>query len=224
MPTRHDSVPHPDPDPDPVPVPPHDPDPDPDPHRGSVPDPGPAPRSARGGWLLARLRAAPGGALAFAALVCVAVFTAAALPRALDASSDAALRSALDRARPADRMVSATASAGPEAGVRDELRRRIAPGAVRTAYAALSDAVRSPFRRPTVRRRTECTTPLRPRRTTPDSRAPPAMCGRRRRSPRRPGWPGAPASPRAGCPLPRSRAARAGAVSKRLSRRKPRTG
>ncbi|WP_326808531.1 hypothetical protein OHB04_27645 [Streptomyces sp. NBC_01775] len=147
MPTRHDSVPHPDPDPDPVPVPvlPHDPDPDPDPHRGSVPDPGPAPRSARGGWLLARLRAAPGGALAFAALVCVAVFTAAALPRALDASSDAALRSALDRARPADRMVSATASAGPEAGVRDELRRRIAPGAVRTAYAALSDAVRSPL-------------------------------------------------------------------------------
>lgn len=107
-----------------------------------------------GGWLAARLRAAPGGALAFAALVCVAVFTAVALPRAVDASADDAIRAALDRARPADRMLSATASATPAEGPADAIRERVRPENVHRADEAIRGTLASPLepsRRNTVR-------------------------------------------------------------------------
>ncbi|MFF3951501.1 hypothetical protein ACFYYN_42940 [Streptomyces sp. NPDC001902] len=59
------------------------------------------PRSPRSGdvsWIRARLRAAPGGTLALAALVFVTAFLAAALPRAVDGYEDTALRDAVSHA------------------------------------------------------------------------------------------------------------------------------
>ncbi|MEU5834172.1 hypothetical protein ABZ820_10925 [Streptomyces diacarni] len=100
----------------------------------------------RGGWLRARLRAAPGAALAFAVLVLATAFVAAALPRAVDASADDALRAAYERARPADRALRATASAAPDAGSPAELRARVAPAAVDRADTALRRAVHAPLR------------------------------------------------------------------------------
>ena|GEM_PF-5541038 len=49
-------------------------------------------------WIRARLRAAPGGTLACAALVLVTAFLAAALPRAVDGYEDTALRETVSRA------------------------------------------------------------------------------------------------------------------------------
>ncbi|TFV34025.1 hypothetical protein E4K10_43605 [Streptomyces sp. T1317-0309] len=49
-------------------------------------------------WIRARLRAAPGGTLACAALVLVTAFLAAALPRAVDGYEDTALRQTVSRA------------------------------------------------------------------------------------------------------------------------------
>ncbi|TGG83465.1 hypothetical protein [Streptomyces albus] len=94
----------------------------------------------------ARLRAAPGGTLAFGALVLVTAWLAAALPLAWDASSDAGLRAALERARPADRMLSATASAAPDTGGTGQLRTRVSPRTVERADTALRRAVRAPLR------------------------------------------------------------------------------
>ncbi|MDX3234521.1 hypothetical protein PV392_02215 [Streptomyces sp. ME03-5709C] len=62
-----------------------------------------------GSWTGARLRAAPGGALALAALVLVTAFLAAALPRTVEAYENAALRITLRRASLPDRSVTATA-------------------------------------------------------------------------------------------------------------------
>ncbi|MDX3098611.1 hypothetical protein PV417_29510 [Streptomyces sp. ME19-03-3] len=62
----------------------------------------------QGSWTWARLRAAPGGALALAALVLVTAFLAAALPRTVDAYEDAALHETLRRATLSDRSVTAT--------------------------------------------------------------------------------------------------------------------
>ncbi|MFF7215470.1 FtsX-like permease family protein [Streptomyces sp. NPDC008238] len=59
------------------------------------------PRTPRNGdvsWIRARLRAAPGGTLALAALVLVTAFLAAALPRAVDGYEDAALRDTVSQA------------------------------------------------------------------------------------------------------------------------------
>ncbi|MDX2709962.1 ABC transporter permease, partial [Streptomyces sp. PA03-6a] len=59
------------------------------------------PRSPRSGdvsWIRARLRAAPGGTLALAALVFVTAFLAAALPRAVDGYEDTALRDVVSHA------------------------------------------------------------------------------------------------------------------------------
>ncbi|MFG1806016.1 FtsX-like permease family protein [Streptomyces sp. NPDC049040] len=57
-------------------------------------------------WLRTRLRAAPAGALALAALVLVTAFLAAALPRAVDRYEDTALRKAVAGAAPRDRGIS----------------------------------------------------------------------------------------------------------------------
>ncbi|WP_431962195.1 FtsX-like permease family protein [Actinacidiphila sp. bgisy160] len=66
-------------------------------------------RAARtASWTAARLRAAPGGALALAALVLVTAFLAAALPRSVEAYEDAALRDTLRHASLPDRSVTAT--------------------------------------------------------------------------------------------------------------------
>lgn len=67
------------------------------------------PRSAglfAGSWLSLRLRAAPGSAVALAALVLVTAFLAAALPRAVDRYEDSALRHAVAGAAPRDHGVS----------------------------------------------------------------------------------------------------------------------
>ncbi|GAA2089493.1 FtsX-like permease family protein [Streptomyces albiaxialis] len=97
-------------------------------------------------WLRARWRAAPGGAAAFGALVLVTAFVAAALPRAVDASADDALAAALDRARPGDRLLSATTVADSGAGSPGELRELLSPGSVRAAERAVADAVKPPLR------------------------------------------------------------------------------
>ncbi|MDX3238834.1 hypothetical protein PV392_24710 [Streptomyces sp. ME03-5709C] len=73
----------------------------------------------QGSWIWARLRAAPGGVLALAALVLVTAFLAAALPRTVDAYEDTALRDTLRKATLAERSVTATVKV-PFAPVGDE--------------------------------------------------------------------------------------------------------
>ncbi|WP_431948672.1 ABC transporter permease [Actinacidiphila sp. bgisy167] len=68
-------------------------------------------------WTWARLRAAPGGALALAALVLVTAFLAAALPRTVDAYEDAALHDMLRQASLPDRSVNATVEVQVPPGV-----------------------------------------------------------------------------------------------------------
>ena len=97
-------------------------------------------------WLRARGRAAPLGTLAFAALVLVTAFTAALLPRAMDASADDALASALDRARPGDRLLSATTVVDSGVGEPAELRDLVGPDSVRNAERALRGSVKAPLR------------------------------------------------------------------------------
>lgn len=97
-------------------------------------------------WWRARLRAAPGGLLAFAVLVLVTAFVATALPRAVGSSADDALRSALSDAPSGDRMVSGTAPAGPDSGSPGAVRARIRPDSVRTADDALRKALRPVLR------------------------------------------------------------------------------
>ncbi|MEU4096483.1 hypothetical protein [Streptomyces sp. NPDC026673] len=66
------------------------------------------PRTQQSGdvsWIRARLRAAPGGTLALAALVLVTAFLAAALPRAVDGYENTALRDAVSHASLPDRSV-----------------------------------------------------------------------------------------------------------------------
>nr|WP_241266047.1 ABC transporter permease [Streptomyces boncukensis] len=84
--------------------------------------------------------------MGLAVLVLVTAFTAAALPRALDASADDALRDALSRAHPDDRLLSGTAAASPASAEPGTLRERVAPDRVRAAEQALREAVRPPLR------------------------------------------------------------------------------
>ncbi|MEU4098134.1 FtsX-like permease family protein [Streptomyces sp. NPDC026673] len=64
-----------------------------------------SPHSGDVSWIRARLRAAPGGTLALAALVLVTAFLAAAVPRAVEGYEDAALRDTLSQASLPDRSV-----------------------------------------------------------------------------------------------------------------------
>ena len=57
-------------------------------------------------WLRVRLRAAPAGALALAALVMAGAFLAAALPRGIDRYEDSALRHAVSDAAPSGHVPS----------------------------------------------------------------------------------------------------------------------
>ncbi|MEU0188234.1 hypothetical protein ABZ312_45055, partial [Streptomyces sp. NPDC006207] len=74
------------------------------------------PRSPRSGdvsWIRARLRAAPGGTLALAALVFVTAFLAGALPRAVDGYEDSALRDAVSHASLQGRSVTMSLQVSP---------------------------------------------------------------------------------------------------------------
>ncbi|MFF3257529.1 hypothetical protein ACFYWP_42675 [Actinacidiphila glaucinigra] len=64
-----------------------------------------APHSGDVSWIRARLRAAPGGTLAVAALVLVTAFLAAALPRAVDGYENGALRDTLSHTSLPERSV-----------------------------------------------------------------------------------------------------------------------
>ncbi|MFI0719938.1 FtsX-like permease family protein [Streptomyces sp. NPDC021224] len=88
-----------------------------------------------GSWLVLRLRAAPGGALALAALVLVTSFLAAALPRAVDRYEDTALRHAVADAAPRNHGISLAEDYGTSED----------PGADPLAPASL-DAVEKAFR------------------------------------------------------------------------------
>ncbi|MFE3580716.1 hypothetical protein [Streptomyces vinaceus] len=75
--------------------------------RRSTPSPSSAPRPAP--WIRTRLRAAPLGTVLAAALACVSVLLAAALPRAQDRGADQALRAFLHRSGPVATSLLATA-------------------------------------------------------------------------------------------------------------------
>ncbi|MGW3243438.1 FtsX-like permease family protein [Streptomyces sp. NPDC001070] len=95
-------------------------------------------------WTRARLRAAPGGALALAALVLVTAFLAAALPRAVDAYEDAALRDTVTGASLADRSVSvSTGISRYSAGTADGSS--LAPRSLAATEAAFQRIVRPPL-------------------------------------------------------------------------------
>ncbi|WP_051846780.1 FtsX-like permease family protein [Streptomyces sp. NRRL F-5053] len=96
-------------------------------------------------WLRPRLRADAGRTWLLAALVLVTVFTAAALPRLADTTADHALRATLDDIRPAQRALSATATAAPQDAAPDVLRDLVRPGTVHRAGKAFHDAVPAPL-------------------------------------------------------------------------------
>lgn len=92
-------------------------------------------------WTWTRLRAAPGTALAFAALLMVTACTAAALPRLLDSYENDALSEALEQAPIRDQLVSGTAVA-IEGGPTSDPRTLVLPPAVDKSAAAFDDTVR----------------------------------------------------------------------------------
>ncbi|WTQ45965.1 hypothetical protein OG539_37215 [Actinacidiphila glaucinigra] len=102
-------------------------------------------RTARtASWTWARLRAAPGGALALAALVLVTAFLAAALPRTVEGYEDAALRDTLRRASLPDRSVTATLDVS-FAGVRVGAGSPFRASSLAAAESAFRSVVRPPL-------------------------------------------------------------------------------
>ncbi|MCT2590511.1 ABC transporter permease [Streptomyces sp. N2-109] len=101
-------------------------------------------RGLAAAWTWTRLRAAPGAALAFAALLMVTAFTAAALPRLIDGYENDALRESVAEAPLRDQLVSGTAEAvygGPETDPRE----LVLPPALDRSAEAFRRAVRPPL-------------------------------------------------------------------------------
>ncbi|WP_327291061.1 FtsX-like permease family protein [Streptomyces sp. NBC_01198] len=96
-------------------------------------------------WLRTRLRAAPLGALALAALVLVTAFLAAALPRAVDRYEDRALRRAVAEAPARDRGLTVSddfRSADDDTSADD----RLAPGSLDSVEKVFRALLRPPVR------------------------------------------------------------------------------
>lgn len=95
-------------------------------------------------WIRARLRAAPGGTAALAALVLVTAFLAAALPRAVDGYENDALRDTLRQATPVERGV--TMSLGVSwLSAPNNAEALLTPQSVVTTEKAFQQVVRSPL-------------------------------------------------------------------------------
>lgn len=97
-------------------------------------------------WTRTRLRTAPGSALAFAALVLLTAFLAAAFPRAVDTNESSSLRQDLSGARPARSMLELTT---PQPGL--ELPRSVRedalrPEAIAAAYRKVLPLLPAPVR------------------------------------------------------------------------------
>lgn len=105
------------------------------------------PRRPIAPWTRTRLRTAPGSALAFAALVLLTAFLAAAFPRAVDTNESSSLRRDISSARPARSMLElATPQPGLElsqSAREDALRPRVIAAAYRKVLPLLPAPVRA---------------------------------------------------------------------------------
>ena len=96
-------------------------------------------------WAPTRLLAARGAACALLLLMLATTFLAAALPRQLDRSRDAALDRTLSAAAPADRSLRATAPLGDPYERRTDLAAVLAPDQLAADGAALTALTRAPL-------------------------------------------------------------------------------
>ncbi|WP_405890638.1 ABC transporter permease [Streptomyces sp. NBC_01527] len=98
-------------------------------------------------WTRTRLRTAPGSALAFAALVLLTAFLAAAFPRAVDTNESSSLRQDLSGARPARSMLELTTPQPglelPQSVREDALRPEVIAAAYRKVLPLLPAPVRA---------------------------------------------------------------------------------
>ncbi|MFI5634595.1 FtsX-like permease family protein [Streptomyces sp. NPDC051664] len=98
-------------------------------------------------WTRTRLRTAPGSALAFAALVLLTAFLAAAFPRAIDTNESSSLRQDVSGARPARSMLElSTPQPGlelPQSAREDALRPQVIAAAYRKVLPLLPAPVRA---------------------------------------------------------------------------------
>ncbi|WP_327122665.1 FtsX-like permease family protein [Streptomyces sp. NBC_01727] len=98
-------------------------------------------------WTRTRLRTAPGSALAFAALVLLTAFLAAAFPRAVDTNESSSLRQDLSGARPARSMLELTTPQPglelPQSAREDALRPEVIAAAYRKVLPLLPAPVRA---------------------------------------------------------------------------------
>lgn len=96
-------------------------------------------------WVRTRLRAAPGGAWALALLVALTACLAAAFPRAVDRYEDAALRRAVERARPAATSMGVWAEQPSLLLPRERREEALLPGTLAAQYAKVRAAVPRPL-------------------------------------------------------------------------------
>ncbi|RPF33579.1 FtsX-like permease family protein [Streptomyces sp. TLI_185] len=96
-------------------------------------------------WVLTRLRAAPGAACALALLVALTACLAAAFPRAVDRYEDAALRRAVERARPATTGVGVWARQPSLLLPREQREEALLPGTLAAQYTKVRAAVPGPL-------------------------------------------------------------------------------
>ncbi|WP_328624177.1 ABC transporter permease [Streptomyces sp. NBC_00353] len=98
-------------------------------------------------WTRTRLRTAPGSALAFAALVLLTAFMAAAFPRAVDTNESSSLRQDLSGARPARSTLELTTPQPglelPQSAREDALRPQVIAAAYRKVLPLLPAPVRA---------------------------------------------------------------------------------
>ncbi|MDX3070846.1 FtsX-like permease family protein [Streptomyces sp. MI02-7b] len=95
-------------------------------------------------WIRARLRTAPGGAVALAALVLVTAFLAAALPRAVDTYENGALRDTLRQAPLTGRTVTISLPVSQQA-VAQDAEGLLTPQALAATEEAFRHVVRPPL-------------------------------------------------------------------------------
>ncbi|MGW2570265.1 ABC transporter permease [Streptomyces sp. NPDC001537] len=96
-------------------------------------------------WVRTRLRAAPGAACALALLVALTACLAAAFPRAVDRYEDAALRRAVERARPATTGVGVWAEQPGLFLPREQREAALRPGTLAAQYAKVRASVPRPL-------------------------------------------------------------------------------
>ncbi|MGW2228883.1 FtsX-like permease family protein [Streptomyces formicae] len=97
-------------------------------------------------WVRTRLRAAPGAAVALAALVAVTAFLAALFPRAVETYENDAVRTAVADAGPARTGIELTAPAPGLEADRREREEALGPGPLRERYTRTLKAMPAPIR------------------------------------------------------------------------------